>query len=140
MPHGNVQRSSAAPNCSFFKNWINTDDSITWDIEVATAGRYEAVIYYTCPALDVGSTIELSFNHSRIGGKVREANDPPLMGAENDRFPRQSESYVKDFKPLRLGEFDLKPGRGLLTLRALQVPGKQVMDVRMIVLTLIKQD
>lgn len=140
VPHGNVQRSSAAPNCSFFKNWINTDDSITWDIEVATAGRYEAVIYYTCPALDVGSTIELSFNHSRIGGKVREANDPPLMGAENDRFPRQSESYVKDFKPLRLGEFDLKPGRGLLTLRALQVPGKQVMDVRMIVLTLIKQD
>jgi hypothetical protein len=55
---------------------------------------------------------------------------------EHDRVPRKGESYVKDFKPLRLGEIQLQPGRGLLTLRALKVPGKQVMDVRLILLTL----
>ena len=103
VPHGNVKRSANAPNCSFFKNWTSTNDSITWDVEVATAGKYEAVIYYTCPAADIGSTIELSFLGSRLQGKVSEANDPPLRGAENDRVPRQGESYVKDFKPLRLG-------------------------------------
>ena len=65
MPHGNVKRSASAPNCSFFTNWTSTDDSITWDIEVATAGKYEAVVYYTCPAADVGSTIELSFMEAR---------------------------------------------------------------------------
>jgi hypothetical protein len=42
-----------------------------------------------------------------------------------------------DFKPLRLGNFELKQGRGLLTLRALSVPGKQVMDVRLVLLTLL---
>jgi hypothetical protein len=42
---------------------------------------------------------------------------------------------VKDFKPLRLGQLHLKPGRGSLTLRALHVPGKQVMDVRGVILT-----
>ena len=104
VPHGNVQRSANAPNCSYFKNWTSTNDSITWDIEVATAGKYEAVIYYTCPAADIGSTIELSFQGSRLQAKVSEANDPPLRGAENDRVPRQGESYVKDFKPLRLGD------------------------------------
>jgi arylsulfatase A-like enzyme len=137
VPHGGVQRSANAPNCSFFQNWTRPEDSITWDIDVAIAGRYEAVILYTCPPADVGSTVELSFNGSRIEGVVSEANDPPLRGAENDRVPRKGESYVKDFKPLRLGVIGLKPGRGPLTLRALKVPGKQVMDVRAVHLNLL---
>jgi arylsulfatase A-like enzyme len=103
VPHGNVKRSASAPNCSYFKNWTSTNDSITWNVEVATAGRYEAVIYYTCPAADTGSTIELSLNGSRVQAKVSEANGPPLRGAENDRVPRQGESYVKDFKPRAFG-------------------------------------
>lgn len=138
VPHGQVQRSAPAPNCSFFKNWTSTNDSITWDVEVANAGKYEAVIYYTCPQADIGSTIELSFSDSRIQSTVAVAHDPPLLGAADDRVPRRGESYVKDFKPMRLGVFDLKPGRGPLTLRALTVPGKQVMDVRMVLLTLVK--
>lgn len=136
VPHGNIRRSSSAPNCSFFTNWRSVDDSITWDVEVATSGRYEAVIHYTCPASDVGSTVELSFGDSRVEGRVTEAHDPPLSGAENDRVPRKLESYVKEFKPLRLGVLELKRARGLLRLRALSVPGRQVMDVRRIVLTL----
>ena len=134
--HGNVKRSASAPNCSFFKDWMSVEDSITWDIEVATAGVYEVDIHYTCPAADVGSTVELSFNGAKVTGKVNEAHDPPLTGAENDRVERKGESYVKDFKPMRLGEIELKEGRGTLTLRALNVPGRQVMDVRMVVLRL----
>jgi len=83
------------------------------------------MIYYTCPPADVGSTIELSFNGSSIQGVLSEANDPPLRGAEYDRVPRKGESYVKDFKPFRLGVIELKPGRGQLTLRALKVPGNK---------------
>ena len=41
---------------------------------------------------------------------------------------------MKDFKPLKLGTFDLKAGEGELSLRALEIPGKQVMDVRYIIL------
>ena len=136
LPHGGVKRSAKAPNCSFFQNWTKPDDSITWDVAVETAGTYEAVVYYTCPEADLGSTVELSLNGNRVQGRVSEANDPPLRGAENDRVQRQGESYVKDFKPLRLGQIQLEKGRGPLTLRALAVPGKQVMDVRMVLLTL----
>jgi hypothetical protein len=136
VPHGSVKRSANAPNCSYFTNWKSTDDSITWDIEVAGAGTYEAEIYYTCPKEDVGSSIELSFNGARVESKVEELNDPPLMGAERDRVSREGESYVKDFKPLKLGEMNLKSGRGELKLRALRVAGKQVMDVRMVTLKL----
>ncbi|MBI2948822.1 MAG: arylsulfatase [Verrucomicrobia bacterium] len=140
VPHGGVRRSANAPNCSFFQNWTRPEDRITWDVEVATAGRYEAVLDYTCPQADVGSTVELSFNGSRIEGVVSKANDPPLRGEEHDRVPRRGESYVKDFNPLRLGVIELKAGRGLLTLSALNVPGKQVMEVRAIHLTLLNPD
>jgi arylsulfatase A-like enzyme len=138
VPHGNIRRSGNAPNCSFFTNWVSKDDEMTWDIEVATTGNHEAVIYYTCPKDDIGSTVELSFNKSRVQGKVSEAHDPPLVGAEFDRVPRGGESYVKDFRPLRIGTFRLEKGRGELTLRALDVPGRQVMDMRAVMLTLLK--
>src|SRR5262245_35284406 len=60
VPHGGIQRSDMAPNCSFFTNWTSPDDRITWDVEIGKPGRYEAVVYYTCAAGDVGSTVELS--------------------------------------------------------------------------------
>ena len=137
VPSGEVRRSARAPNCSYFTHWTSTEDRITWDVEVATAGDYEALVCYTCPKDDVGATVELSFLGSKIRAKVEEAFDPPLI-VGMDRVPRGGESYVKDFRPLRLGIVRLEKGRGELTLRAVEIPGKQVMDVRAVVLTLQK--
>jgi arylsulfatase A-like enzyme len=134
VAHGGIQRSDTAPNCSFFTHWTSSDDRITWNIEVGKAGRYEAIVYYTCPAADVGSTVELSLGTAKIQTKVTQAHDPPLYGKEHDRVERKAESYMKDFKPMSLGQFDLSAGRGELALRATNVAGKQVMDVRYIVL------
>lgn len=136
VPHGGIRRSARPPNCSFFTHWTGPDDRMTWDIEVATAGRYEAVIYYTCAKEDLGSTVELSFGQGRVRAKVTEAHDPPLRGQSHDRVKR-IESYVKDFRPLRLGTMRLNAGRGPLTLRAVDVPGRQVIDVRYVVLALL---
>jgi arylsulfatase A-like enzyme len=137
VQHGNIKRSANAPNCSYFTNWTSADDTITWDVEALAPGRYEAVVYYTCPAGDVGSTVELSFNGSKVQTKVTEPHDPPLYGMEHDRYPRKGESFVKDFKPMKLGTIDIQKGRGPLTLRPLDVKGKQVMEVRMVVMTLV---
>ena len=108
---------------------------MTWDIEVHTAGQYDVAIYYTCPPADAGSTVELSFQSSQVQGKVAPAWDPPLI-ADQDRVPRKGESIMKEFRPLNLGAMHLDQGRGPLTLRALTVAGRQVMDMRLITLTL----
>ena len=42
---------------------------------------------------------------------------------------------MKDFHPLNAGTIHLEKGRGLMTLRALTIPGKSVMDLRQINLT-----
>ena len=81
IPHGTVQRSSKAPNNSFFKNWTSTDDSITWDIKVGRAGMYEAVVYYTCAKGDVGARMQLSSeggNADSTEQTVTKAFDPPF--------------------------------------------------------------
>ena len=130
IPYGNIQRSNHFPNCSFFSNWISKDDKITWDVEVLADGDFKVVLYYTCPKEDIGSTFELSFGSSKLTGGITQAHNPPLRGMENDHVNRQ-ESYIKDFKPLNLGTIHLNKGKGKLTLKALDIPGSQVMDFRL---------
>jgi arylsulfatase A-like enzyme len=134
VPGGGVERSAGPPNCSYFTNWTNKQDVMTWDIEVGHAGSYEAAIYYTCPAGDIGSTVELTFGDVKVDAKVTVAYDPPALGAKLDRVPR-GESYWKYFKPMKLGKLALPKSRGKLALRALEIPGKQVAEVRYVTLT-----
>ncbi|MEM1227445.1 MAG: arylsulfatase [Planctomycetota bacterium] len=135
--HGNIERSNRWPNDSFFRNWTSVDDSITWSCEVGETGTYQVEVFYTCPEADVGSTVELSFQDDVLVGMITEAHDPPLTGMEHDRFERM-ESYVKDFKRMTLGRMHLRKGQGTLTLRATEIPGTQVMDFRLLLLTRIE--
>lgn len=136
IAHGTIERSANAPNCSYFVNWKSLDDSITWDVAAATSGNYAVEILYTCPEADAGSEIELSFNNSKLRGKVSLGFDSPLY-TNQDTIPRPSgESQMKEFRSLNLGVMHLEKGRGLLTLRALKIPHESVMDVRQVTLTL----
>jgi arylsulfatase A-like enzyme len=138
VPHGTVRHSASAPNSSYFVNWTKPDDSMTWNVEVHTTGNYEVMIQYTCPLPDAGSTIELSFKGNKLTGKVAPGWDPPLY-TNQDTIPRPAaESKMKPFHPLKLGTIRLEKGRGLLTLRATDIVGKTVMDMRQINLTLVK--
>jgi arylsulfatase A-like enzyme len=136
-PRGGVKRSGFYPNSSYFVNWTHRDDRLVWNVEVQTAGRYAVVIDYTVPVPDAGATIELSFHAARLTGKVAPGWDPPLH-TNQDTLPRpDGESQMKEFRPLALGEIELPRGPGALTLRATEIPGHSVMDVRRITLTLL---
>lgn len=135
--HGNIKRSNYFPNCTFFTNWISTDDYISWDVEVLETGNYEAVIYYTCTEENIGSEIALKFGDTVITKTITEAFDSEFLAKEKDRFPRM-ESYAKDFKPLSMGTINLKNGKEKLMLKANTIPGKQAMDFRLLMLTRVK--
>ena len=130
-PHGGIERSNKYPNCSFFTNWKSVNDSISWNVEVPETGRFKVSLYYTCPLGDEGSMIELSLDSDRLIGTINEPHDPPLRGIEEDLSPR-IESYVKDWKVVEIGTIDLKAGKGDLTLKAIEIPGKSVMDFRLL--------
>jgi hypothetical protein len=136
-PRGGVRRSSGAPNSSYFVNWKNREDSVVWEIEVATAGEYAVEMLYTCPLADAGSKVELTFQSARVTGEVAPGWDPPLY-TNQDTLPRpDGESQMKEFRPLSLGTVRLQKGRGPLILRATEIPGGAVMDLRALTLTLL---
>lgn len=135
VPHGGVQRSSGAPNCSYFVNWKTKEDEMTWDIDVHTTGEYEASIEYACPVADAGATVELGFGEAKTTAKVNPGWFPPLLD-DQDRAPRKGESYMRDFHTLPLGTLKLSAGRGLLRLKALEIPGATVAEVLRVTLTL----
>ena len=131
VAHGNIDRSNRHPNDTFFTNWKSTKDSISWDVEVLADGEFEVELYYTVKEQDLGSEFELRSGESSLKATITTAHDPPLVGAERDRDPR-IESYTKDFMFMDLGKIALKKGRGNLVLKALKIPGEEVMDVRLL--------
>jgi arylsulfatase A-like enzyme len=131
--HGGIKRSNKFPNSSFFTNWTSTEDSITWDAEVLADGNYEVEIYYTSPEGDQGSEIELSFNDNKLAVTVEKSHPSELVGAAEDHFQR-AESYEQNWTSMNAGDIQLKAGKGSLTLKATKIPGKTVMDFRLMML------
>ncbi len=136
LPHGKIQRSAKAPNCSYFTNWSSVDDKMTWEIEVASAGTYEVILHETCPPEAVGLQVVLTAFDQSLRATIAEPFERPLIGAEHDRVQREGESQVKDFRPSPLGTLKLPAGKTTLTLSASALPKHRGLDVRGLTFTL----
>lgn len=130
VPHGKIQRSSKAPNNSFFQNWVDSQDTMTWDIQVAEAGKYEITVYYTCAEGNEGVTVEAFAGAAGAAAAavVADAFAPPLYDKSKERVAN-SHYFVKDFKPLVLGTLPLSAGRQSIQLRARGQQGPGIIDV-----------
>jgi hypothetical protein len=72
-------------------------------------------------------------NGKSVVATITTPNNPPLIGMKEDRSPR-SESYYKDFRPMKMGTMKLVKGKGELKLRATKIPGNQAMEFRLLML------
>ena len=135
--HGGIKRSNKFPNCSYFYNWASLDDKITWPVQVGASGKYEVTMHYALPKGDEGTVVQISYDMGYYASAttvtLNKAHDVPVRGQENDRVKRM-ESYVKDFKPISMGLLNLKQGKGVLTLKALEIPGKTALEFRLLML------
>ena len=133
VSHGAIKRSGRFPNCSYYDNWKTTEDKITWKCEVGASGTYEVSIHYALKKGDEGTVVQLSHNNASIEHKFTESHEVPSRGQENDRVERR-ESYVKDFKEIKIGKINLTKGKGELTLKALEIPGEESIEFRLMML------
>ncbi len=135
--YGGIERSNRYPNSSYFRNWKETTDSICWNVKVEAEGRFEVLVYYTCAPEDVGASIQLSVGEHTLVSTLTKANDVPMLGAELDRVPR-AESYTKGFAPFSLGEITVSEGHKVVSLKANDIPGDEVMYFQMLVFRRIR--
>jgi arylsulfatase A-like enzyme len=130
-PMGNIKRSSKHPNDSYFLGWKSSTDKITWNVEVEEDGIFEIEVFYACSEKNIGTALEIKFNDASIAQKISEANNVPVMGMEHDKVERD-ESYVKDFKPMKLGNVALKKGKGIMELSSKNLLSPDDLECNMI--------
>ncbi|SVC98359.1 uncharacterized protein METZ01_LOCUS351213, partial [marine metagenome] len=130
IEHGSIERSAKAPNNSFFKNWKNEDDSITWKVDIGQTADYEATVYYTCAKQNTGVRIRIALDGYKAAAEteITQAFDPPLYDKSKERVAK-SHYFQKDFKPFKLGTLRLKKGKGLLRLTAPKIVGAGAIDL-----------
>ncbi|WP_211319990.1 arylsulfatase [Dyadobacter jejuensis] len=134
VAHGTIKRSNKYPNSSYFTNWTKNGDYISWNVDVLSEGDYAVAVYYVCPADEIGSTMQLSFEADKLDFKIAKANASGMINQQYDRVERM-ESYEKDFKPLKAGVIHLKKGAGELILRTTALSKTNALDFRMMMLT-----
>jgi hypothetical protein len=136
VPSGEIKRSNKFPNCSYFLNWKNEEDYISWDVEVAQAGLYEVELWYACPQKDLGAEIELSFLDKSLISKITRPVNPPLLTGFDRK--QRVEGYVKYFEPMKMGKIKLNQGKGELKLQATKIPGDQAFEFRLLMIKRIE--
>ncbi|MGI6458429.1 MAG: arylsulfatase [bacterium] len=112
----------------YVANWTETDSYPFWEVEVVTPGRYEFTLNYICSKDNVGAEIRLEIQDKSLAGRIDQVHDPEPLPSP-DRSPRR-EVFEKVWKPLTLGTLEMQPGRTQLRVRAISMPGKEVMDVK----------
>ena len=106
-------------------------------MEVGKAGLYEVELWYACPQGDLGAELELSFLNQSLRSKItREVNPPLLTGF--DRKAR-TEGFVKYFEPMKMGKIKLAKGKGELKLQAIEIPGDQALEFRLLMINRVEE-
>jgi arylsulfatase A-like enzyme len=108
--------------------WRSRDDSISWQVQVEQAGRYRLEMLYTCPAGQEGSVIRATTGGQELEAVLKEPFDPPFLPSP-DRVQR-IEVYEKPWARLELGAMNLEAGPAAIVLKAREVPGLTVADVK----------
>jgi arylsulfatase A len=111
--------------------WTDTSDTIWWEVDVVSSGRYEVAIRYTCAADAVGTRLRIESADARVDGEIARAYDPEPRQRPT-RHPKKR--FVQTFAVKRLGEIRLEKGCQRITIRALDKPSDRVCDLRCVTL------
>ena len=115
-------------------NWRGTESYPFWELDIVKQGVYEVTLMYVCSPEDVGSRVRVEVGDRHVDGIVSEAHDPDPIPSP-DYVPR-GEVYEKVWAPLTLGSLELPQGRTRLKVRALDLEGQEVMELKSVILRL----
>ena len=114
--------------------WTSAAARVTFDLDVARAGRYAAELAFACAPADAGSRVRLS-----AGGTSCEAVVPAAPPREIPLPHRDAAGHAKyrnrEWTTLQLGTLTLPAGRTALALETLSLSGISVMEFKHLRLT-----
>ena len=111
-------------------NWTDTKAFAWWPLKVVAPGRFDVSVLYTCAQANLGTRLRVEVGGRVVEGGVDVAHDPAPLPSP-DRVKR-GEVYEKVWATAKLGAMALEPGEMRLVLRAVEIPGEQVCDIKAI--------
>ncbi len=114
--HGTTVRYEPNPHKNTVGYWTRKEDWVSWDFNVATAGKFDVVILQGCGSGSGGSEVEFSVGDQKLKMSVKDTG-----GFQN-------------FVERNIGTIELSAGPQTLQVRPITKPGLAVMDLRQVVL------
>jgi hypothetical protein len=119
--HGVQLRYEPLPHKNTLGFWTRGDDWASWEFTVSKPGRFTVEIDQGCGKGQGGSEVELS------------------VAGQSLRTTVEDTGHFQNFKMREIGTVKVeKTGRYTLTVKALNKPGTAVMDLRSVVLKLVR--
>jgi arylsulfatase A len=113
-PSGTVNYTWAGYDWDSIDRWSSPGQSARWKLDVVREGTYEVVISYGCHARDAGGKFRLSVRDAYLDGVVEPTLNHNVFWAR------------------KLGDIRVERGPTFLEVKALSVPGKQLMALNKI--------
>jgi arylsulfatase A len=110
-------------------NWTNTAAYARWPLEIIRPLTCEVTLLYTCSKENLGAKATVQIQDKTLEAVITEAHDPPPLPSPT-RGGTRYEVPEKIWRPLTLGTVKLQKGSAKVTVRAVDIPGKQMFDLK----------
>ncbi len=115
--------------------WTDVNATVWFDIEVQTAGSYVIELSYACPLEDAGSRLRIRIDGKSIETTIPSAPAQELLLAHRDEKGKTTYRN-RHWTTIKVGAINLSEGPAKLILESLSLPGKQVIDLKDVRMTL----
>ncbi|MBI5008745.1 MAG: hypothetical protein HZB98_03650, partial [Bacteroidia bacterium] len=112
---GNIKYSSIHPNQSHTHGWKISGDSIYWNLNINTEGKYIVDLQYGCPEDNAGSEFILKSNTEICSFTIKDPYESVIL-PERDYVVR-IESVERTWKWMPAGNIELKTGNEQVVLK-----------------------
>ena len=114
-------------------NWINSEDSIYWDVVVDQPTEFSLELLYSCPIGNIGAVLEASNSENKLKAEIINSHDPEYFPSP-DRIQR-IEVYEKEWARLPMGNLNINSGNQRIVLKAKDIPNGMVGEIKGLQLT-----
>jgi arylsulfatase A len=112
----------------YFMNWTQPADTVIWETDVYTPGRYEIYLHYWCAPRDTGTVFTLQNGEQLLRQTIHMGQEERITQLE---YPGTSAKPSKiNWLRVFMGSFDFEKGTNNLVLQAPVIAGKEAPHIK----------
>ncbi|MEA1952466.1 MAG: arylsulfatase, partial [Planctomycetota bacterium] len=117
--------------------WTDTTAYPSWPLKVVDPGRYKITLLYCCKAENIGAKLRVQIGKTHLDATVTKAHDPAIMPS-NELADPKIHYDSKPWAKLSMGQVEVTPDATQLTVRTLEMPGRESIELKAVRLEFVE--